>query len=311
MSLIVTATASLAISLFASSFGIFVGLLAVTGLSNSANQSAVNLLLSQAKVERLGLAIALKQSGMPAAAMLGGLMVPLVAVTLGWRVAYGIAAAMAVLSALAVLRVMERPGPITKAVPPPLVTERRTLIMASAGFACLAAAAGALNAWTVLSAVDAGIAPGPAGLLLSAGAACGIGVRLLLGFRLDKLSRGPMQVAASLSAVGAIGVLIVATRSPLAVVLGTVLAFGTGWVWPVLTNFAIVSANRASAAAATGITQTGVYIGVFASPLVTGLLIETVGYTVMWSIVAGVMLVGVLIVGRVSLPTSTSINPTI
>ena len=104
-----------------------------------------------------------------------------------------------------------------------------------------------------------------------------------------------------LSSVGAIGVLIVATRSPVAVVVGSLLAFATGWVWPVLTNFAIVRVNRAAAAAATGITQTGVYLGVFAGPLLAGVLIETAGYAVMWLCVAVVMLIGVAIVGRMSM----------
>lgn len=301
MALIVSAVASLCIALLATQFWIFLAFLAVTGLANSANQSAINLLLSQARIERLGLAIALKQSGMPAAALLGGLMVPLIAVTFDWRVAYGVASGMAVLAAVAVVLVLDRPGPITKATPPPLVTDRRTLLIATVGFACLAAVAGALTAWTVSSAVDAGIEPGPAGLLLSAAAGCGIGVRLLLGVRLDSLSRNPLQVAAVLSSVGAIGVLIVATRSPVAVVVGSLLAFATGWVWPVLTNFAIVRVNRAAAAAATGITQTGVYLGVFAGPLLAGVLIETAGYAVMWLCVAVVMLIGVAIVGRMSM----------
>lgn len=301
MSLTVSATVSLCIAIFATDFSVLLALLAVAGLANSANQSAVNLLLSQARIERLGLAIALKQSGMPAAALLGGLMVPLVAVTFGWRVAYGVASVLAVLAAVAVVSILERPGPITKSTPPPLVTDRRTLLRASVGFACLAAVAGSLTAWTVSSAVDAGIEPGSAGLLLSAAAGCGIAVRLLLGVRLDSLTRNPLQVAAAMSTVGAIGVLTVATRSPVAVLLGSLLAFATGWVWPVLTNFAIVSVNRAAAATATGITQTGVYLGVFGGPLLSGLLIETAGYSVMWLCVAVVMLIGVAIVARVSM----------
>jgi predicted MFS family arabinose efflux permease len=75
----------------------------------------------------------------------------------------------------------------------------------------------------------------------------------------------------------------------------TLLAFGAGWVWPVFTNFGVVRANQDSAAAATGITQTGVYIGVFLGPLVTGWIIERSGYPTMWIVVAGVMVLGALI----------------
>jgi len=73
------------IALFVDSFGLLVFALAVSGLCNSANQTGINLLLSQAKLPRLGLAIALKQSGMPTASLLGGVAVPVIALTVGWR----------------------------------------------------------------------------------------------------------------------------------------------------------------------------------------------------------------------------------
>lgn len=299
--LVITAATSVAIAAFATTFSLFLGLLAVAGLSNSANQSAVNLLLTQAKIERLGLALSLKQSGMPAAAMLGGLMVPIVAVTFGWRVAYVISGLMALVAAIAVAVLIERPPPVERSDPAPLVTPHRNLTFASIGFGCLAAAAGSLNAWTVSSAVEAGIDPGSAGLLLSAGAGLGIVVRVLLGVRLDSLRQNPLLIAAGLSSIGALGLVISAIGSSTAVVIGTLVAFGAGWVWPVLTNYAIVRTNRAAAATATGITQTGVYVGVFGGPLVTGVLIETVGYSVMWLSVAAVMLVGVGVVSRTML----------
>ena len=80
----------------------------------------------------------------------------------------------------------------------------------------------------------------------------------------------------------------------------TILAFGAGWVWPVFTNFGIVRANAAAAATATGITQMGVYIGVFAAPLVTGWLIELSGYGAMWLVVGVTMAVGAVLASRVA-----------
>jgi predicted MFS family arabinose efflux permease len=66
-------------------------------------------------------------------------------------------------------------------------------------------------------------------------------------------------------------------------------------VWPVFTNFGVVRANLESAAAATGISQTGVYIGVFLGPLLTGWMIEWSGYSAMWLVTAAAMLVGAAI----------------
>ena len=115
-----------------------------------------------------------------------------------------------------------------------------------------------------------------------------------------------MQIAAALSMVGAVGVLALTNRSPTTVVLATVLAFGTGWVWPVLTNFGIVSENRDAAAAATGITQTGVYVGVFVGPLATGLLSDSFGFGIMWVVTALVMVTGAFITNQSKIGSTLS-----
>ncbi len=291
-SLAASVVAQLFIAALASSFWLFVGALAVTGLANSANQSAINLLLSTAKLPRLGLAIALKQSGMPAASLLGGLAVPAIALTVGWRWAYVIGAVAATLAALNILRVVQPIGAMERGVVPQPRTERRTLVMASAGLGCMAFAAGALNAWIVSSGVDAGIDEARAGLLLSLGAGFGIAIRLAIGFRIDRIAARPFRLAGIFSMVGALGIALLAISTPVVAVLSTILAFGAGWVWPVFTNFGIVTANREAAAAASGITQTGVYIGVFAGPLLSGILIEAVGYSSMWLVTAAVMVAG-------------------
>lgn len=291
-SLAASVVAQLFIAALASSFWLFVGALAVTGLANSANQSAINLLLSTAKLPRLGLAIALKQSGMPTASLLGGLAVPAIALTVGWRWAYVIGAISATLAALNILRVVQPVGAMERGAVPKPLTDRRTLVMASVGLGCMAFAAGALNAWIVGSGVDAGISEARAGLLLSLGAGFGIAVRLLIGVQIDQIATRPFRLAGIFSMVGALGIALLAISTPLVAVLATILAFGAGWVWPVFTNFGIVNANREAAAAASGITQTGVYIGVFAGPLLSGILIEAVGYSVMWLVTAVVMVAG-------------------
>lgn len=292
--LVLSGLAQLFIAIFAQSFGVLVAGLAFAGLCNSANQTGINLLLSQAKLPRLGLAIALKQSGMPTASLLGGLAVPAIALTVGWRWAYVVGAVATVLAAVNVRRVIAPVGRMTRSVSV-ATTPRRTLALASVGFGFLAFAAGALNAWIVSSGVEVGISEGWAGLLLSGGAACGIGMRLISGFRLDTMGQRPFTVAGLLSLGGAVGLALLAIQTPVAHVGATVLAFGAGWVWPVFTNFGVVRANLEGAAAATGVTQTGVYVGVFAGPLTTGWVIERSGYSTMWLLVAGFMAIGALI----------------
>ena len=57
-----------------------------------------------------------------------------------------------------------------------------------------------------------------------------------------------------------------------ALVVGVVLGFGLGWAWPGLMNFAVVRLHPQAPAAATSITQTGVYAGGCLGPLSLGSL---------------------------------------
>jgi len=294
---LISAMSQLVIAAFANSFALFIACLAVCGFVNAGNQTAVNLLLGQAKLSRLGLAVAAKQSGMPGASMLAGLAVPAVALTVGWRWAYAIAAVFAAMAAAGVWRL---PATTISKRASRVVSTRRELVLAAVAGALLAFAAGALNSWTVTSGVDAGLSEGAAGLMLSVGAGSGIALRLAWGFHLDEMVHRPFAVAAATVAVGALGMLLLGFRSPPTHVIATLLAFGGGWIWPVFTNFGIVRRNPDAAGAATGITQMGVYGGVFSAPLITGWLIETQGYGVMWTIVAAIALVGATVAWRVA-----------
>ncbi len=140
--------------------------------------------------------------------------------------------------------------------------------------------------------MDAGLGEATAGLMLSLGAGTGISLRVLAGTRLDRMRRAPFLVAGVMVLFGAAGMVMLAVRSPSVHVVATLIAFAGGWVWPVFTNYGIVRTNAAAAGTATGITQMGVYVGVFAAPLVTGWLIEGFGYEIMWSVVTAMTLLG-------------------
>jgi predicted MFS family arabinose efflux permease len=65
-----------------------------------------------------------------------------------------------------------------------------------------------------------------------------------------------------------------------------VLGFGLGWSWPGLMNFAVVRLHPQAPAAATSITQTGVYAGGCLGPLGLGALAAAAGYPAMWVVAA-------------------------
>ncbi len=314
LALTVSVLVQLALAAIARSFVAVISFLVVAGLANAANQTSVNLALAQAQLPRLGLAVSIKQSGLPTATLLAGFAVPGLALTVGWRWAY-VGAALFALAALGLVRsavgsprvqdagttaaaTAAATGAATAAAAPE--SSSQDLLAAAAVGACLAFSAGSLNAWGVGSGVDAGLGQGTAGLLLSVGAATGITLRLVGGWLSDTMRILPFKVAGFTAAVGSVGMAALAVRSPGLHVAALLVSFGAGWIWPVFTNYGVVRTNPLAAGAATGVTQMGVYVGVFVSPLVTGWLIEHSGYPTMWLVVAGVTLTGAALAIRTS-----------
>lgn len=305
LSLLTTATVTALIAGLVRSGEVLVVALAVAGFANSGSQTAVNKLLSQSiNPQKLGFAMAVKQSGMPGATLLGGLAVPAIALTVGWPYAYGAASCLALTALVIVLRFAPDDGPTKvtgsgRAATVPM-TPRFVLIAAAVAAGFSAAAAGTLGSWLTSSAADAGWSSGGAGVLLAVGSVSGIATRLVLGWRADRSDSLPMRTAAIFLAFGAFGALLLAPRIEWTHALAAVVAFGAGWSWPALFNFAVVRANPTAPAQATGITQTGVYIGVFSGPIVMGQIVERASYAAGWSVVAASMLVGAAIMFAVA-----------
>lgn len=289
-----------ALAATARSFPAVIGFLVVAGLANAANQTSVNLALAQAQLPRLGLAVSIKQSGLPTSTLLAGLAVPSLALTVGWRWAY-VASAVFALISLALVRAAVGSSDFRTAARAPVPeSPPRDLFLAAVVGAFLAFSAGSLNAWGVGSGVDAGLGPGAAGLFLSVGAATGITLRLVSGWLSDTMRVPPFRVGGITAMVGSAGMAGLALRSPSMHVAAMLLAFGGGWIWPVFTNFGVVRVNPRAAGTATGVTQMGVYVGVFVAPLVTGWLIERFGYPAMWLAVTASALIGATVSIRIA-----------
>ncbi len=292
--------ANIVIAAFVQGHRSLIAVLAVAGLANALTQPAVNLLLVRVvEPGRLGTVMALKQSGMPAAALVGGLAVPLIALTVGWRAGYLLAALIA-LSAVVLTGVLAGHGeviaestpsnaaPDSHERPRPDLGMRTLLLMAAVGVLG-GGAANILVGYLVSGAVAAGVSPGPAGLLLTMGAALGIASRLIQGWMADKREFDVLARVIVLFAVGSMGAAGLALQSTTGYLLATPFAFAAGWAWPGLFNLVVVRTNRSAPAAATGITQTGVYLGSLVGPVVAGLLVEKSGYPAVWLMTAGAL----------------------
>jgi predicted MFS family arabinose efflux permease len=99
-----------------------------------------------------------------------------------------------------------------------------------------------------------------------------------------------------LLAAGSVGFFLLATAEPAPLLVGAVIAFCFGWGWPGLFNMAVVNRWRSAPAAATGVTQAGIYVGAAGGPLTFGLLSSALGYSVAWALTAGVIVVAAIVI---------------
>jgi len=291
--LLVTAACLVAVAALAQSLAVLLGLLVLTGLSNAVSQPAINLFMAdQVPLERQGLAFGIKQSAIPAAVLVSGLALPLIALPFGWRPTFVLCA----LAALAVAAVVGRSARSFVAPPPRPRAPRpsRALLMTAVGAALGSAGPNSLGAYLVASAVDVGIAEGAAGVLAAAGSAASLLTRVAFGERADRRRDYGFAAVVGLLAVGSTGFMLLTFDSPGLFVAGTVVAFSLGWGWPGLFNLAVVDHNREAPAAATGVTQTGIYVGAAAGPAAFGLVSTELGYSAAWAMAGGLCLLAAL-----------------
>ncbi|GAB3155955.1 hypothetical protein GCM10027290_52960 [Micromonospora sonneratiae] len=309
--LLLAAVTLLAIAVVARSFATLVVLLALSAGANALGQLASNAALAQhIPAGRQGLSFGVKQAAIPVSTLLAGAAVPTIALTAGWRWAF-VAAAGVALATLPAVPAGRRPT----AKPAGTGGQRATTALIVLGVAATlaAAAANALGTFVVDSSVARGLSPGLAGLTLTFGSAVCVAARVLSGWLADRRTGGHVAVIAGMLVVGAVGLTLLAVAGAGPLVVGVTLGFGLGWAWPGLMNFAVVRLHPQAPAAATSITQTGVYAGGCIGPLGLGAVAGYADYPTMWLtaaiamlVAAGLMLVGSRMLRRRSAPLSTS-----
>lgn len=272
--------------------------LVVGGLGNALAQPAANLGVSRAVgPHRLGLAMGIKQTAIPAATLLAGLAVPGIALVLGWRwVLLTAAAAGAALLLWAALVSTEEPCYSTAyGFKTDRGTPRAGLVVITIGAGLAAAAGTSLGIFVVDSAEESGMAPTSAGLLFAASALLGLIVRIFLGAVIDRHSgRSPYVLVANLMLGGAVGFVLLALGEGAWFAAGSLIAYGSGWTWPGVVHFAVIRDNRRTAASVTGVLQTGVSLGGAAGPLGFGFLVEATSYDAAWITASGIAVAAAL-----------------
>ena len=278
----------LGISTLARSWVTLAAFLVVAGVANGIAFPGSNLAFARGfPPSRQGIGYAVKQSAGPYATMLAGAAVPLIGLTVGWRWAFALAALLA-LPIMAGRRISQ-PVPHHARSTAGWVPRRPVWILALSAFFAVNASA-ALGAFYVESAVSKGIGAGTAGALLSVGSGFGILCRIGWGWIADRRPRIHFGLLTAILSAGAFSIWMLGfSESGPALAAVTLMAFGTGWAWPSLLNFAVLSRTPGAEGTASGIIGTGQYGGGILGPLMFGVLVERASYRVAWS-VAGVML---------------------
>ena len=264
--------------------------LAIAGVANAIGQLAANLLIAtHVPTSRRGLAFGVKQSAVPAASLIGGLCIPLLALTIGWTWSFGLSALLfAAWLVLAPRSAVVRPAQGQRRSVR-MVVQRHLVFLALAA-AAGAGAANAMAAFFVSSAVATSIDPALAGALLALGAACGISSRVVLGWRADRMRGNPLRLVAALMATGAVGLLLIGTQGFALMTGGIVLGYAAGWGWNGLLTHVVAGDNPDAPAVATGITQAGIYVGGIFGPIAFGTVAEAVSYPAAWTMAATLLL---------------------
>jgi len=295
------AASLLGIAAGARSLWSLVAILALGAAANALGQLASNSSLAmRVPPRRQGLSFGVKQAAIPVCTLLAGAAVPAVALTLGWRWAFVLAALLG-LAAIPLVPADEKRA--RRAHTRNRNQATGALVVLGVAATLAAGAANTLGTFLVDSAAARGISPGPAGLTLTLGGAVCVFARITGGWQADRFPARQVGVIAGVLAAGAFGLALLAVPGTVALVIGVLLGFGLGWAWPGLMNFAVVRLHPQAPAAATSITQTGVYAGGCLGPLGLGALASIAGYPTMWVLAAVAMLsaAGLMIVGSTML----------
>jgi MFS family permease len=280
---ILVTAAALGAAALAPSLPVLFVLLAIAGVANAVTQPAINLFVAeQIPGDRQGLGFGIKQSGIPAAILLSGLALPVLALPLGWRVTLALCA----LAPLAVGLALPRGESVHVSRRPASRRPSRALLLSALGAGLGTAGPSALGAYLVASAVNVGIEEGTAGLLAALASALSLATRVTLGARADRRRDYGLAVVVILLAAGSAGFALMSSDGEAVFVLGALVAFTLGWGWPGLFNLAVVDSNRDTPGSATGVSQTGIYVGGAVGPAAFGALAAGAGYGTAWVAVA-------------------------
>jgi MFS family permease len=263
LSAISSASAALAESVLALGAAMVFG-----GCANAVIVPACNVSLTELPTPRQGMAFGMKQSALSLSILVSGIVVPLASYLGTWRVILAAAAIGALGAAPWTGDRSPRTQQTIARQHRPTAVSRRSFVLLSVAAGMASATNTVLTGFFVVSAVSAGVDPGVAGFALSAGALVGAAARLIVGRHAGRSGGTDLRAVAVLLLLGAPGFALMGfAASPVALVLGSLLAFGAGWSWTGLFHMSVVRLRPQNAAEATGSAQTSLFLGGMLGPI--------------------------------------------
>jgi MFS family permease len=273
------------------------------GVAASTSQPAANSFLARrAHSAHVGLAFGVKQAVPTAAGLLGGLAVPTIAVTVGWRWAFASAAILSVLVLVHVL-LTGRGDRSSYAAPPTVLQGGRLLglegLLLAAGVGVGSMSSSAITTFLVSSAVADGLSETWAGTLLAIASLAALLTRVSAGALADRRRSNHLVQVSGLLALGSIGcvVLYVASQDhvPQLFLPGAIVAIGAGWGWVGIFYLAVIERFSGREARATSAMQLASGVGTGVGPLVFGEVCAATSYGAAWATVGAISAAGAVV----------------
>jgi predicted MFS family arabinose efflux permease len=204
-----------------------------------------------------------------------------VAIPFGWRWAFVVAAALAVVT----VAFLPRAEAGKSARPAPKQPRRRgfTSVHALAVAAALASAATlGLVAFLVTYSVDSGMSESAAGVLLAALSLASTISRIGFGFASDRAGREPLRATAFMLALSAPGFLLLIAGTPVLIAVAALFIGGVGWAWSGALTQAAVQRSPDAPGWAVSVVMAGLFAGAVTGPIPIGFLAEHDLFEVAW-----------------------------
>lgn len=252
--------------------------------------AAIRLLMDAAHVKRLALLFAFRQSAAPLAAILASAFAVSIANAAGWRVTFGALGAVSVVACFWAARTVPK-RKVARGPTGVAHLARRTAIWVVVGGLLMGATTSAFCGFVVSSAIERGITPSSASVLLAACSVVAILTRLAIGWSADQRKGGHLPRVAALQALGGGACAVLALSDSAWIFSIAALAVSaTAWGSNGLFTFAIVNSQAHSPGRAAGVLQLGMFTGSAMGPFAFGLTAEYASIRTAWLLVAIVLI---------------------